>query len=572
MEVLLQLPAHPRNPDIVLCFVFSLHQTGGTLRITNKEFTSYCIETTVKSRNLRQREVITMQTGNNFQIAFANDETCVVIKEFTGQNPGCPMVKIIHSGFFKLSSCFLSAFVCHLTVLAFFSWDKQKLHLPNVLPNKPVSQLRLAEPTQQHWDGRPLATPHHSVTTASHPQKFRPSPSLSELILPLNLQRQMHPLSSTLSPLQYLYIHTRSQDTSLFFKTVPTFSRIPSPPRSSPSLSRRRDAKHPVSPLLSLTYLFQPFLPKLHVISLITPLSLTYSGLILGNSEELVRKRNQSPNTPKSGKQEEDRLPSQLHLDLFPLSSLLSLSFPSFSTSRIDPPTTPSPNKMNHSDLSRFKSTRLSFSFRYTPSALKGCNNFKKNHFAPAESQRIHTKTWIERQKKWRGCDAGSAERDDEERKHTQNDERGGEGLLCGFDERFHVSAGRKRPPTFCARVKSLDAVLFAAGLDNPAQIQPSLCTLQMTIQTALNPSVLLNPLFQLTQSHLPQTWVTSPSACQVWNATTNIHIHIVAEEELLTSLQLADGKLHAFLFVWLCLALFAHTGDLLDLTVAERL
>ncbi|KAK2943696.1 hypothetical protein BLNAU_21399 [Blattamonas nauphoetae] len=561
MQVLLQLPAHPRNPDIVLCFVFSLHQTGGTLRITNKEFTSYCIETTVKSRNLRQREVITMQTGNNFQIAFANDETCVVIKEFTGQNPGCPMVKIIHSGFFKLSSCFLSAFVCHLTVLAFFSWDKQKLHLPNVLPNKPVSQLRLAEPTQQHWDGRVF------IASAGTNKSCK----VRELV-----HKDSSPVSlSTDSADQALYFecvqhHCQSHDQTILDKADRTpansqikldssgsfwkTSRVISIALSLPDehVNCWDSAKHPVSPLLSLTYLFQPFLPKLHVISLITPLSLTYSGLILGNSEELVRKRNQSPNTPKSGKQEEDRLPSQLHLDLFPLSSLLSLSFPSFSTSRIDPPTTPSPNKMNHSDLSRFKSTRLSFSFRYTPSALKGCNNFKKNHFAPAESQRIHTKTWIERQKKWRGCDAGSAERDDEERKHTQNDERGGEGLLCGFDERFHVSAGRKRPPTFCARVKSLDAVLFAAGLDNPAQIQPSLCTLQMTIQTALNPSVLLNPLFPLTQSHLPQTWVTSPSACQVWNATTNIHIHIVAEEELLTSLQLADGKLHAFLFVCL--------------------
>ncbi|KAK2945243.1 hypothetical protein BLNAU_19819 [Blattamonas nauphoetae] len=407
-------------------------------------------------------------------------------------------------------------------------------------------------------------------------------------------------------------------------------------------------------------------------------------------------------------------LPSQLHLDLFPLSSLLALSFPAFSTPWIDPPTTPSPNKTRHSDSSRFKSTRLSFSFRYTPSALKGRNKFKKNSFAPAESLRIDTKTWIERQKEWRACTSLSAEEcleafitgseDDysamlgrlkgmmesgntlgamneavkdyfegltrdfmsplEEYffgvkgQDTRGEKmRGGgesgkgeraEGIRGTFrrwrDERkknespkaTSLSVGQsvstdpslppspqafltfsqKHPPTFCARVKSLDAVLFAyslffntpafaewkrqmevqreweekmlteqciergwcggsdsealreerafvlelvkkrrkeeeeltlpnfpAGLDNPAQIQQSLNSLQMTIQAAMNPSVLLNPLFPLTQSLLPLTRVTSPSACRVWNATNSLHSHLVAEEELLTSLQLADGK-----------------------------
>ncbi|KAK2962164.1 putative nucleolar protein 16 [Blattamonas nauphoetae] len=69
----------------------------------------------------------------------------------------------------------------------------------------------------------------------------------------------------------------------------------------------------------------------------------------------------------------------------------------------------------------------------------------------------------------------------------------------------------------------------FPAVLDNSAQIHPSLNTLQMPIPTALHPSVLLNPLFPLTQSLLPLTWVMFPSACRVWNATTT-QTHIVAE------------------------------------------
>ncbi|KAK2956838.1 hypothetical protein BLNAU_8115 [Blattamonas nauphoetae] len=256
---------------------------------------------------------------------------------------------------------------------------------------------------------QPLTTPPHSVSTASHPKQSHPSPSFSDLVPPLNLQRQIHPLSSSLSPLQYLYIHTRSQDTSLFFPNHTDLlqNSISTSFFAVPLEEKRWRAKHaksqkvendeiptkqPVSPLnqhfprltnalslsplLSLSYLFQPFLPHLHVIlsllllnqplivysrssllcsafvssliSLISPLSLTHTGLILVNAEELVRKRKQSPNTPKSDKQEEDRLPSvvfgvtnPLFLRAFPNASLVTINFSDDRDRADQTPTTP---------------------------------------------------------------------------------------------------------------------------------------------------------------------------------------------------------------------------------------
>ncbi|KAK2940926.1 hypothetical protein BLNAU_24165 [Blattamonas nauphoetae] len=146
----------------------------------------------------------------------------------------------------------------------------------------------------------------------------------------------------------------------------------------------------------------------------------------------------------------------QLHLDLITLSSLLVLSFTAFSTCCIDPPTTPSPNKTNHSDSSRFKSTRLSFSFRCTQRReLSGRKD----------------RTPVGRRGEWEEDRGNSGTfrrwRDERKKNESPNATSFSVGQSDSTDPSLPPSPQaflaflQKHPPTFCARVMSLDTVLI---------------------------------------------------------------------------------------------------------------